>query len=38
MTFGFCMILFVSGAQSIPHELYEAARVDGASPCASSSP
>lgn len=31
-TFGFCMILFVSGALSIPTELYEAARVDGAGP------
>jgi raffinose/stachyose/melibiose transport system permease protein len=34
VTFGFCMILFVSGAQSIPQELYEAARMDGASPLA----
>jgi raffinose/stachyose/melibiose transport system permease protein len=31
-TFGFCMILFVSGALAIPTELYEAARVDGAGP------
>ena len=31
-TFGFCMILFVSGALTIPTELYEAARVDGAGP------
>ena len=30
VTFGFCMILFISGAQSIPPELYEATRVDGA--------
>ena len=34
VTFGFCMILFVSGAQSIPQELYEAARMDGAGPVA----
>ena len=34
VTFGFCMILFVSGAQSIPQELYEAARIDGAAPVA----
>lgn len=30
VTFGFCMILFISGMQSIAPELYEAARVDGA--------
>jgi raffinose/stachyose/melibiose transport system permease protein len=30
--FGFCMVLFISGISSIPHELYEAARVDGAGP------
>lgn len=29
-TFGLCMVLFVSGAQSIPVDLYDAARVDGA--------
>jgi len=32
VTFGLCMVLFISGAQSIPTELYEAARVDGAGP------
>ncbi len=31
-TFGFCMVLFISGVSSIPTELYEAARVDGAGP------
>ena len=30
--FGFCMVLFISGISSIPTELYEAARVDGAGP------
>lgn len=30
--FGFCMVLFISGASSIPPELYEAARMDGAGP------
>lgn len=29
-TFGLCMVLFVSGVQSISLELYDAARVDGA--------
>lgn len=29
-TFGLCMVLFVSGVQSIPLELFDAARVDGA--------
>lgn len=28
--FGLCMVLFLSGAQKIPRELYEAARLDGA--------
>ncbi|MBU4335059.1 MAG: sugar ABC transporter permease [Actinobacteria bacterium] len=28
VTFGFCMVLFISGTSSIPDELYEAARVD----------
>ena len=28
--FGLCMVLFVAGAQAIPPELYDAARVDGA--------
>jgi multiple sugar transport system permease protein len=28
--FGYCMILFVAGLQSIPETLYEAARIDGA--------
>ncbi|WP_374969484.1 carbohydrate ABC transporter permease [Terrabacter sp. BE26] len=32
VTFGFCMVLFIAGASSIPTELYEAARVDGAGP------
>lgn len=32
VTFGFCMVLFVSGASSISTELYEAAKVDGAGP------
>jgi len=31
-TFGFSMILFVAGLQSIPESLYEAARLDGANP------
>jgi raffinose/stachyose/melibiose transport system permease protein len=30
--FGFCMVLFLAGMQSIPDELYDAAKVDGASP------
>jgi raffinose/stachyose/melibiose transport system permease protein len=30
VTYGLCMVLFVSGAQSIPASLYDAARVDGA--------
>ncbi len=30
--FGFCMVLFISGASSISPELYEAAKVDGAGP------
>ncbi|HEY0416142.1 MAG TPA: sugar ABC transporter permease [Gaiellaceae bacterium] len=29
-TFGFCMVLFLAGAQKIPKELFESARVDGA--------
>ncbi len=28
--FGLCMMLFLAGAQRIPRELYEAARIDGA--------
>ena len=32
VTFGFCMVLVVSGASSISTELYEAAKVDGAGP------
>ncbi|GLU45719.1 carbohydrate ABC transporter permease [Nocardiopsis ansamitocini] len=28
--FGLCMVLFLAGAQRIPTELYEAARIDGA--------
>jgi raffinose/stachyose/melibiose transport system permease protein len=31
-TFGFCMVLFISGASSISSDLYEAARMDGAGP------
>lgn len=31
-TFGYGMMIFVAGLQSIPEELYEAAAVDGASP------
>jgi raffinose/stachyose/melibiose transport system permease protein len=30
ITFGLCIVLFLAGAQRIPAELYEAARVDGA--------
>jgi raffinose/stachyose/melibiose transport system permease protein len=30
ITFGLCLVLFLAGAQRIPSELYEAARVDGA--------
>jgi raffinose/stachyose/melibiose transport system permease protein len=30
ITFGLCIVLFLAGAQRIPLELYEAARVDGA--------
>jgi raffinose/stachyose/melibiose transport system permease protein len=30
VTFGLCMVLFVSGVQKIPSTLYDAARVDGA--------
>ncbi|MBN8881749.1 carbohydrate ABC transporter membrane protein 1 (CUT1 family) [Salana multivorans] len=32
ITFGFCMVLFISGVSAISPELYEAARVDGAGP------
>lgn len=32
VTFGFCMVLFISGTSAIATELYEAARVDGAGP------
>lgn len=32
VTFGFCMVLFIAGSSSIPPELYEAARMDGAGP------
>lgn len=31
-TMGLCMLLFVAGTGSIPRELYDAARVDGAGP------
>ncbi|WP_067970036.1 carbohydrate ABC transporter permease [Nocardiopsis trehalosi] len=30
--YGLCMVLFLAGAQRIPAELYEAARIDGAGP------
>ncbi|HYI09067.1 MAG TPA: sugar ABC transporter permease [Thermoanaerobaculia bacterium] len=30
--FGYSMIIFVAGLQSIPEEMYEAARIDGAGP------
>jgi raffinose/stachyose/melibiose transport system permease protein len=30
--YGLCMVLFIGGAQKIPAELYEAARIDGAGP------
>lgn len=32
VAFGFCMVLFLAGIQAIPLELYDAAKVDGASP------
>ncbi|MEU4242545.1 sugar ABC transporter permease [Actinoplanes sp. NPDC026619] len=32
VTFGFCMVLFISGTSAISPELYEAARMDGAGP------
>ena len=32
VTYGLCMVLFISGVQKIPATLYEAARVDGAGP------
>lgn len=32
MQFGFYMVLYLAGLQEIPRELYEAARIDGASP------
>lgn len=32
VTFGFCMVLFISGTASISPDLYEAARMDGAGP------
>ena len=32
VTYGLCMVLFVAGVQKIPSSLYDAARVDGASP------
>ncbi len=31
-TFGYNMVLFVAGLQNIPEHLYEAAKIDGASP------
>jgi raffinose/stachyose/melibiose transport system permease protein len=32
VTFGFCMVLFISGTSAISPDLYEAARMDGAGP------
>ncbi|WP_417564135.1 carbohydrate ABC transporter permease [Microbacterium sp.] len=32
VTFGFCMVLFISGTAAISTDLYEAARMDGAGP------
>jgi raffinose/stachyose/melibiose transport system permease protein len=32
VTFGFCMVLFISGTSAISPELYEVARIDGAGP------
>jgi raffinose/stachyose/melibiose transport system permease protein len=32
VTFGFCMVLFISGTSAVSPELYEAARIDGAGP------
>ena len=32
VTYGLCMVLFISGVQKIPTSLYDAARVDGAGP------
>jgi raffinose/stachyose/melibiose transport system permease protein len=32
--FGFCLVLFLSGVQKIPTDLFDAARVDGAGPVA----
>ncbi len=29
--FGFCMVIFLAGLQSIPDEIYDAAKIDGAS-------
>jgi multiple sugar transport system permease protein len=31
-TFGFPMLIFIAGLQGIPEQLYEAAKIDGASP------
>ena len=31
VAFGFCMLLFLAGIQALPVELYDAAKVDGAS-------
>lgn len=32
-TFGYCLVIFVAGLQSIPPSLYEAARLEGAGAC-----
>lgn len=32
IVYGFCMILFIAGAQKIPKDQFEAARIDGAGP------
>ena len=34
---GYNAIIYLAGLQAIPSELYEAARIDGAGPCRSSS-
>lgn len=34
IVYGFCMVLFIAGAQKIPRDRFEAARIDGAGPIA----
>jgi len=36
MGLGYQMVIFLAGLQGIPEELYDAARIDGASPASSS--